>query len=153
MPLGSSTYGTIVVTADPRGYFREGIISGALKPGVAVGLTSASPVLGRYTYGAWSTAFVGPLIVLREDYMQGKTVDAAYTSGDTGFLYFPLPGDELLVRAAAATYTIGQALTLTTGSGVAGAGLGTADHSYYRSLESTTLAAEGFLLVMVSVEA
>jgi hypothetical protein len=37
----------------------------------------------------------GPFYVLREDYLQGKTVDDAYAAGDRCFLYVPKPGDEL----------------------------------------------------------
>lgn len=90
----------IVAQANPQGRFGEGIISGTPKPGVVMEMTTAAMNNGRDTYQVWSKAdgALGPICVLREDDLQGFDYDTAYVSGRRGFLYWPLPGDELNMR-------------------------------------------------------
>lgn len=94
----------IVVSAAPAGRFLEGIISGTPKPGTLMQVKAGvEPVNGRHTWEAFSGGDGEQTLVaiLREDELQGKDCETAYVSGTRGFLYCPIPGDELLVRVAA----------------------------------------------------
>lgn len=92
----------IIVTDNPRGVFKEGIIASGQtpKPGTILQKTSASLVGGRHTWTAYSRDAdgnhpAGALAVLLEDSKQGKTATEAYAAGDRCQLYCPLPGEEL----------------------------------------------------------
>ena len=91
----------IMVSANPQGKFVEGIISGTPYPGTIVQPdTSVALVGGRQTWVVYDADAdggrpKGPFIVLREDHLQGKIHSDAYASGDRGFGYIPLAGDEL----------------------------------------------------------
>lgn len=115
MPNGSATFGTIVVSSEPRGRYEDCIVDGALYPGTIVEVKAATqPVLGRFTFGA-AAALFGALAILVEDWTQGVTVDTAYTSGARGRIYWPQPGDDLLCRCVNATYAIGDVLGIGSG--------------------------------------
>lgn len=126
MALGNK----IVLTPEPRGRRTEGIIEGALLPGTCVQVKAATePDAGnRYTWVPYNRAGSGVpwlVAVLDFDQQQGKTADDAYTSGRRGFIYFPLPGDELnlLVQDQAGTgatsdFAIGDALMIEDGTGL-----------------------------------
>ena len=100
---------SIIVTGAPKGYQRECTVSGTPKPGTCMELKiGTAEASGRWTYEpAGTTANSGtsqgmaadgnrlPIVVLLEDGLQGKLATEAYASGDRGFLYWPLPGDEL----------------------------------------------------------
>lgn len=89
---------TIVVNGpDVRGKFEECTVSGTPKPGTCMQVTSAAPAGGRFTYAAFSRGdgFRAEVCVLREDELQGRLATEAYVSGERGFLYWPVPGDEL----------------------------------------------------------
>lgn len=117
----------IVLAANPKGQFKEGIISGTPKPGtimevkyVATGKTS-----GRLTYQAWTkaTGAYGQINVLMEDYLQGSDATVAYVSGSRGFLYCPIMGEEVNVRVANQSGTaedanIGDLFCVTTSTGL-----------------------------------
>lgn len=115
----------VIVTSEPKGVFEECIISGTPKPGTCMEIVPATaPVGGRFTYRAITRAdgAIGPICVLREDSLQGKTLDDAYVSGTRGFLYWPVAGEQLnmLINDVAGTgddYAIGDALMVeqTTG--------------------------------------
>ena len=100
----------IIVTADPCGVFKEGVIDATPNPGFIMELKPAvAPVSGRHTWRARSTTAgsKGGIWVLLGDKDQGKlsvgaiasfgmpAVGDAYVSGTRGFLYAPLMGDEL----------------------------------------------------------
>ncbi len=102
----------IVVSADPKGVFMEGIISGTPKPGTMMQIQAGTlPVNGRFTYEAVSRVdgSKGPVFVLREDHLQGKLATDAYVSGTRGFLYAPAMGEDLnvLMRYEPGTGTLG----------------------------------------------
>jgi hypothetical protein len=94
---------SIVVTSNPRGVFMEGIIGAGLtpKPGTIMQIQIATALKGgRHTWelyapGTSGAKPKGPLIVLREDPYQGKTVSDAYAAGDRAFGYSPIAGEEL----------------------------------------------------------
>jgi len=104
--MAASDYNTIVVSPEPRGRFIDAIIVGTPSPGTVLQLDLAvEPVNGNYSYEVHNVATagdrpIGPIAVLLEDNLQGKTITDAYVTGTLGRLYFPLPGDELLMLRA-----------------------------------------------------
>lgn len=123
-----SSHATIVLSPDPKGRFVEGIISGTPKPGTIMEVKAATePVGGKHTWqvyqpGGDGQRNVGPLAILCEDRLQGKTVSDAYVSGTLGQLYFVQPGDEvqLLLQNQSGTadsFAIGDKLILDNGTG------------------------------------
>ncbi len=116
----------IILTANPKGQFLEGTVSGTPKPGTVMEIkyTSAGLTSGRNTWQAWSkaTGAYGMVAVLREDYLQGRTADDAYVTLTRCFLYCPVAGEEMNMRVANQSGTaedanIGDlfAVTQTTG--------------------------------------
>lgn len=93
----------IVLTAEPKGNFLEGlVITGETpKPGTLMQIVPTTALVGgrhtwrAYTEGTDGNRPIGPLAVLCEDVNQGKTITDAYAAGDRCRLYCPLPGDEL----------------------------------------------------------
>lgn len=116
----------ILLSADPKGRFVEGIISGTPKPGTCMQIKAATePVNGRFTWEVYNRASDGDrylVAVLLEDSLQGKTVSDAYVTGTYGRLYCPVPGDELnmLLQDVAGTgddHAIGDLLIIDDGTG------------------------------------
>lgn len=101
----------IVVTSNPKGMFLEGLIDGTPKPGTMMQIKAATePVNGRPTWTAYNRDAdgdrpAGPVAILLPDHLQGKTTADAYVSGDRGFLYAPIAGEELNVLCANLTGT------------------------------------------------
>lgn len=120
---------SIIVSADPKGQFLEGIVSGTPKPGTLMEVVAGTDkVSGRFTYRAITraTGAKGPIFVLLEDDLQGKLgVGAAtspspaaytgqntpgaggdaYVSGTRCRLYAPIAGEELNMLVADTTGT------------------------------------------------
>lgn len=114
----------IVISGDPSGNFREGIISGTPKPGTVMELMTTAPVNGRFTWRVFSAASGTRQIVavLREDEEQGSDMTTAYVSGARGFLYVPQAGDELNMLVADVsgtgdTHTIADYMMVQTATG------------------------------------
>lgn len=118
----------IVVSADPKGRFTEGVCSGTPKPGTIMQVDpTVALVSGRHTYkvyqpGADGEQPVGAFYVALEDAYQGKGPTDAYASGDRIFLYAPADGDELnlLFGNAAGTaddIALGDKMIADTGTG------------------------------------
>ena len=118
----------IVISENPRGRFTEGIINGALQPGICLSISAATePVGGRFDWGPYSVAGVQNgsqrlIAVLLADSGQGKAATAAYVDNDRCFLYFPLPGDELNMlvgnqSGTADSFAIGDLLMIEDGTG------------------------------------
>lgn len=116
----------IVVTGEPRGRFLEGIIEGTPKPGTVMQIKAATePVGGRHTWQVYDRAgdgYPSMIAILKEDHMQGKTATDAYVTGTRGFLYIPLPGDDLNmiikdISGTADDYAIGDILEVDDGTG------------------------------------
>lgn len=122
MPQGNE----IIVTSPPRGVHLEGIIDGTPKPGTVMQIKAAvEPVGGRHTWEDYDVDADGDqrlIAVLLPDQLQGKIAADAYVSGDRGFLYVPLPGEDLnmLVLNIAGTgdlFAIGDILMINDGDG------------------------------------
>lgn len=85
----------------------EGELKAAATPGMNVVLAADFSVMGRDKYTPGSTDYVGtgtgittakqPLKILKEDALQGKTINDAYASGDNAFIHIAKPGDVLQV--------------------------------------------------------
>lgn len=93
----------IIVTANPKGNFLEGIIASGEtpKPGTILQIDPTVALAGgRHTFKLYNRDAdgnrpAGPFAVLLPDHLQGKIATTAYAAGDHCFLYCPLPGDEL----------------------------------------------------------
>lgn len=93
----------IVVSAEPKGHFMEGIINAGEtpKPGQIVQMDpTQATVGGRHVWKIYNTGTdgkrpKGPFIVLLPDRLQGKLATDAYAAGDHAFGYVPCQGDEL----------------------------------------------------------
>lgn len=93
----------IIVTANPRGVFMEGVINTGEtpKPGTIMQLDPTQTMVGGrhvwkiYNRDADGNRPAGPYIVLLEDKLRGKTITDAYAAGDRAFGYVPLPGEEI----------------------------------------------------------
>jgi len=120
----------ILITENPRGKFFEGIITGTPLPGTVMQLETGTAVDGNgvhtwvvYQPGTDGDRPVGPIAVALE---KGEGFDntTAYVTGDRGFLYVPLPGDELNMRWSAAgtgaadAVTVGLLAVVDTGTGL-----------------------------------
>lgn len=126
MALGNE----IILTPEPRGRRLEGVIEGGLKPGTVVQIKpgSVADAGNRETYQAWDTAGTGVpglIAILDYDYLQGKTADDAIPDGKRGFVYYPLPGDELnmLVQdqsgtGATSDFAVGDLMAVEDGTGL-----------------------------------
>ena len=162
MTLASTLYNTILCSENPRGIFRNCIVSGTPKPGVVMQLKSSTePVNNVWTYevyapGADGGRPKGPVAVLLEDSIQGKTITDAYVSGSRGHLYFPLPGDLLLmqlqdVAGTADTHAIGEKLIIDNSTGTLIATTGSPQTEAFVVMETmTALSADTLALVMFS---
>lgn len=94
----------IVISSQPKGKFVEGTIGAGIttaRPGIAMQIQPATALQGgRWTFELYNADAdggrpKGPIIILTEDRLQGRTVDTAYEAGERAFGYIPLPGDEL----------------------------------------------------------
>lgn len=81
-------------------------VAGAYLPGILV--TSDDTELTVATAADNENA----LLVLSNARFLGQDVATAYASGDTGVAYTPRPNEKYQIRMAAATYTIGQNLSV-----------------------------------------
>ena len=109
MALGNS----IILAANPRGVFLEGIATEACLPGVLVQLDGAvEPIEGRYTWELFNGAADGERIltvIVIENKLEGGTSSTAYAAGDRLFMYVPCPGEHMnvMVQASAGALVIG----------------------------------------------
>lgn len=115
MTTAVDVHNTIVLSAAPAGRFLEGVLDGALKPGHAVEIKSATePVGGRHTFRAF-TGSQGErklIAILLENESIGKTCQDEIADGQRVRAYCPIPGDELLVLASASGTGTGDALAI-----------------------------------------
>jgi hypothetical protein len=118
---------SIILAAEPRGQFLEGIIGDTSLPGTCMQIKAATaPVSGRHTWVAADTGTSGLhniTAILLEDQFQGGLNSTAYTAGRRGRLYVPLPGEEMNVRCDQGSGTsnsiaIGDRLQLDGTNGV-----------------------------------
>ena len=150
----------IIVSAEPKGMYLEGIISGTPKPGTMMQLKAATAqVAGEYTWEVYNPNASGDprlVAILLADELQGGVVSQAYVSGSRGFLYCPLPGEicNILVKDVAGTgdtHAIGDRMYAEAGSGKFLVQSTSANISQFTLLEaSTAFTADGLLAAMRS---
>lgn len=115
---------TIVLRGD-YGEHEEGKLLVAASPGMNVVLAANFSEQERDCYTVGGTDYIGtgtgvtttkaPIKILKEDALQGRTVDDAYSAGDPGFIYIPKPGDKLQVLVASGqTIVKGGGLSATS---------------------------------------
>ncbi len=135
----------IVVTSNPRGCFKEGLIDGALKPGTLMQLkASTAAVGGRFTWQRYQRGTDGErslVAVLLPDHLQGKTATQAYVDGDRCFLYCPVAGEEINVlvddiSGTADDVAIGDRFIIDTETGRLIATTGTPESEPFEALEA-----------------
>lgn len=158
MALGNE----IVVTAEPRGQFLEGIVSGTPKPGTVMQVVAATePQSGRFTWQVYNAAADGNqrlIAVLLPDVLQGKIATTAYTTGQRCFLYCPLPGELLNMlytdtdTGTSDAFAIGDIMIVDDGTGKLIDTTGTPESEPFLCMETwadpTAAAADVLLLSM-----
>lgn len=138
----------IVLSVPPKGVFKEGTISGALKPGTQMQIQNGtSPIGGEFTWEAYETSAGADgeprlCAVLLPDPYQGKSALDAYVTGTRCFLYCPLPGEELNMLLAgepgtgsANAFTIGERLIPQHATGKLIAATASSQHATFQCLE------------------
>lgn len=137
---------TIIVTADPKGTFLEGIVSGTPKPGTCMEISSFTLVGGRFTWQVYQPGTDGDrrliAILLPQD-ESGQLVSTAYESGQSCKLYVPIAGEEfnMLLKDVSGTgddHTAGETLIVDTGTGLLIATTGSPESEPFRLLETVT---------------
>lgn len=142
----------IIVSANPRGVFMEGVIASGEtpKPGVAMQIQAATALVGgRHTFEMYNVAADGsrpngPIYLLLPDHLQGRTAETAYAAGDRAFLYTPLPGEEFNLRiggsvvSGTATIAKGTVLIPDDGTGLFIPTASTPEIECAMTLEATT---------------
>ena len=147
----------ILVSANPKGFYEECVISGTPKPGTVMELKKATAVIGgRWTFEpAGTTAAVGAnlgmaadgdrlaIAVLLPDQLQGKIATDAYADGDRGFLYYPVSGEELNMllenqSGTADDFIIGSKLIVDDGTGKLLISASTVESEPFMCLEAIT---------------
>ena len=147
----------IIVSAEPKGRFLEGYISGTPKPGTVVELKWTTAIKGgRWTWeAAVTTAATGanhgmaangdrlPITILVNDELRGKLITDAYVDGDRCFLYQPAIGEEVNVLVAnlagtADDHTIGEKMMVEDGTGKMLVSVGAIEAEPFVLLENIT---------------
>jgi len=153
----------IIVSGEPKGVFKEGIVSGTPKPGTVMEMVAATAdVNGHFTWAAYGTdasaagavATDGDraaIVVLLPD--PTKSATTAYASGGNCFLYCPTPGEELnmLFEDIAGTGTdqdvcIGDKLIVDDGTGKVMKSTGSVEAEPFIALEAATNVAADTLI-------
>ncbi|HAI8714150.1 hypothetical protein RCT21_03460 [Escherichia marmotae] len=112
-------------------------VTGAYKPGVAV-IISAGKLLttGSAKSGRW--------LILGNNEFLGQDIDTAYTAHETATAYRVRAEDEFNVRLAAATYGVGQEITIGANGVFKAAASGDVVVAAFDEKANRTLSAEGF---------
>lgn len=135
----------IIVTAEPKGVFKEGIIHGTPKPGTLMQVRNTATIGGRHTWEPYAPGSDGDralIAVLLPDHLQGKTATDAYTTGTRGFVYCPALGEELnMLCTAPGTGTgdsvaIGQKFIGKNATGLLIKTTGTPEQEPFEALEA-----------------
>ena len=138
----------IIVSANPRGVFMEGVINAALKPGtiVQIDVSEGMGTDARLDWEAFSAGADGNqrlIAVLLPDVNQGKIATDAYASGDRCFLYVPCAGEELNclmadVTGTADDHVFGELMIVDSGTGKLIATTGSPESEPFMLLEDVT---------------
>lgn len=151
----------IIVSAEPKGVYLEGIITDTSKPGTMMEIVPATDaVAGEFSFRCYQPGTSGDprlIIILLPDELQGGLNTTAYTANTRGYLYCPLPGEiiNILVKDIAGTgdtHAIGDRMYAETGSGKFLVQSTSANISQFTLVEKATTAftADGLLAAMRS---
>lgn len=134
-PTTNTTNRTIVLKG--MGHHFEGRLDTIASPGMAV--TMAADGDWDPCVPAQAAALKGGLVVLKEDALQGKTIDDAYAVDDVCFLYQVEPGDEInLLVKSGEDIDVGDKLVVEGGtSGLFVEAAGTETKFQFEALEDT----------------
>ena len=142
MALGNK----IVLTEWEKGIQLEGTISGTPSPGTCMEIVATALVNGRPTFRVYQPGTNGeqrPVIVMLPDPHNGQLTTTAYATGDHGFFYCPVAGQELnmLVKDVAGTaddHAIGDVMMIESGSGKLIVTTGSPEREPFILLEAAT---------------
>lgn len=149
----------IIVTAEPKGMFHRGFVAAGQtpKPGTWMQVDPTVAIKGgRHTWKIYDRAAsgdrpAGPLAVLINDYLLGRTMTDAVAAGDFVSLYTPAAGEELnclyKFGDTSDTHTAGELAKIEDATGKLIAGAGTPQSSPFVLLETATLTADTHLWV------
>jgi len=125
----------ILITSKPRGVFEQVKIVGTPKPGTVMEIDAAvEPVANVFSYQCYGTTAASGgnhvsadgdrkvIAVLLEKNDEGMIYSQAYTAGDLGTIYYPLPGEQLNmlfqdVAGTGDTQAIGDEFMVDDGTG------------------------------------
>jgi hypothetical protein len=149
----------IIVSAEPRGRFIEGIVSGTPKPGTVMEIKAATePVGGRHTWEAFNADADGNqrlIAVLLENSLLGELATTAYADGDRCTLYVPAAGEELNMLLSAPgtgtgdSFAIGALLMVNDGDGLLIATTGSPESEPFIVMETVSDVVAGGTLTWV----
>lgn len=140
----------IIVSSEPRGVFKEGTLTGALTPGIIcqVDVSEGLDNNGNFTYEPFNSSAdgvrpIGPFLILLHDNLRGNLSTTAYASGDHGFLYVPVAGEEFNciigdVSGTGDDHAFGEVLIVDDGTGELIATTGTPECEPFMLLEAIT---------------
>jgi hypothetical protein len=97
-----------IVLKGDFGQHEEGPLAAIASPGMNVVMTTAVDALNRQTRtpgatpvgGTAAGAAAGPITVVKEDPLSGRTINDAYASGENSFFFIPKKGDVIQVLVA-----------------------------------------------------
>lgn len=131
MPTTITKGNEIIVESNPKGVFKEVLVSGTPKPGTCMELVGSTEAdaNGHHTYRAVTgvDGAARPVAILTNllGALQGLTRDDAKVSGDLEMIYFPVAGEEfnMLIRDQPGTGTaslsnVGDRLGIDGASGM-----------------------------------
>ncbi len=142
----------IIVSNQPRGVFIEGWITGTPKPGTCMEIDiSEAAVGGRFTWEAYgaSSGAIGSdgdrqlIAVLLPDDLIGQLATTAYATGERGFMYCPVAGEEIniIVEDVGGTgddIAVGDKFLVDDGTGKLILTTGTPESEPFIALEAAT---------------
>jgi hypothetical protein len=145
----------IVITANPKGNFIEGVINDTSKPGTIMQVQAATEMVsGEHTWVAAAPGTDGKKVlvaVLLSDDLQGFGPSQAYVAGTRGRMYCPVPGDDINVRVGEVagtgnTFAIGDRFIIDAESGLLVPESGSPQDTIFVCMETITQAAGGTLV-------
>lgn len=138
---------TIVLRGNSWGHHDEGVLAGAVYPGMGIEMKAD----GTYDVIASTKAESlkrGSVLIAKEDAYQGKTINDAYASGARVFFFIPKAGDRLLILVKSGeTISVGDLLVEEgTASGLFVEAAGSETRYRYKAVEATGLLAANTLV-------
>jgi hypothetical protein len=145
----AESHRTIVTRGMAKGHHDEGILGTVAIPGMHVTLQAD----GEYDKSPETAAELvkTQVLIVKEDQLQGKTINDAYAVGDLAFLYTPIPGDHInaLIKTGA-NIAVGDKITPEGGGSglfIEAAGTEAQYRAKARESSSGVLAADTHLIV------